>query len=191
MRCVIHPRHRGLGQLGDKESLPIVRTCHTHTRVRQKSSLFRPPKPICCNICQRKVKMSVNWGYFILLSLTASHLLSSRSQLWCGFILHPAYAGATGKVSKEHGGGWRCCFTQKIKKKDTFETCSRSLRRAFSCCTCVNVNEIEKINRFKRNIRLLRNVEEQHVSLFVFFSVCLLVHTFFICWFPVLHVFHT
>lgn len=183
MRCVIHPRHRGLGQLGDKESLPIVHTCHTHTRVRQKSSLFRPPNPICCNICQRKVKMSVNWGYFILLSLTASHLLSSRSQLWCGFILHPPYAGATGKVSKEQGAGNTFFLLKKRKRKDPFETCSCLLNLAFLCCTCINVIVNEKINRFKRNIRLLRNVERQNVLFCIKLYrnlLCLLVQNLYI-----------
>lgn len=89
MRCVIHPRHGGLGQLGDKEGLPIVRTCHTHTHMPDRKQTPPQQNPICCKICQRKVKMSVNWGYFIHLSLTASHLLSSLCQLWWGFILHP------------------------------------------------------------------------------------------------------
>lgn len=63
MRCVIQPRHGGLGQQGDQESLPIVHTCHTqacmHARHTEKAG-SSTENPICCNICQRKVKMSVN-----------------------------------------------------------------------------------------------------------------------------------
>lgn len=88
MRCVIHPRHGGWGQLGDKTGLPIVHTCHTHTHMSDRKQAPPQQNPICCKICQRKVKMSVNWGYFIHLSLTASHLLSSLCQLWWGFIPH-------------------------------------------------------------------------------------------------------
>lgn len=57
MRCVIHPRHRGLGQLGDKESLPIVHTCHTHTHMSDRKAASSTAEP---NMLQHLPKKSEN-----------------------------------------------------------------------------------------------------------------------------------
>lgn len=86
MRCVIHFHHGGWGQPGAEESLPIVHVHRTHMHMSDRERPLPQLSPICCNICQRKVKMSVNWGYFIHLAVSASHSLSSRSQLrlWGG-----------------------------------------------------------------------------------------------------------
>jgi len=70
MRCVIQNHHRGLGQLGEQESMSIVHTCHTHTQKPDRKQALPLQNPICCNICQRNVKISVNWGYFLHLSLS-------------------------------------------------------------------------------------------------------------------------
>lgn len=109
MRCVIQPHHGGLGQLGDWDSLPIVHTCHTHTHSLDRKQALPQQSPICCNICQRNVKMSVNWGYFLHLPFTISHLLSSHPRMWWGSIYtrfygwgssQRTYAGATRDVSR-------------------------------------------------------------------------------------------
>lgn len=57
MRCVIHPHHRGLGQLRDKESLPIVHTCHTHTHMSDKKAASSTAEP---NMLQHLPKKSEN-----------------------------------------------------------------------------------------------------------------------------------
>lgn len=85
MRCVIQPRHGGLGQQGDQESLPIVNTCHTqacmHARRAEKagSSTAKP------NMLQHLPKKSENECKLRLFSpphsLTTSHLLSSHPRL--------------------------------------------------------------------------------------------------------------
>lgn len=85
MRCVIHFHRGGWGQPAAEESLPIVHVHRTHMHMSDWEWLLPQLSPICCNICQRKVKMSVNWGYFTHLAISASHSLSSRSQLrLCG-----------------------------------------------------------------------------------------------------------
>lgn len=86
MRCVIHFHRGGWGQPGAEESLPIVHVHRTHMHMSDGERPLPQLSPICCNICQRKVKMSVNWGYFTHLAVSASHSLSSRSQLrlWGG-----------------------------------------------------------------------------------------------------------
>lgn len=85
------------------ESLPIV---HTHDR----KQTLPEQSPVRCNICQRNVKMSVNWGYFLHLPFTISHLLSTHPRMWWGSIYtsfysrassQQPYAGATRDVSME------------------------------------------------------------------------------------------
>lgn len=152
MRCVIQPRHGGLGQQGDQESLPIVHTCHTqacmHARHTEKAG-SSTENPICCNICQRKVKMSVNWGYFLHLSLTASHLLSSHPRLWWSQFYtlfnawgsaRPPYAGATRDVSKEQPAGITFCQTNFFF--DTDFSCEVKIKQPLivHICICMNLN---------------------------------------------------
>ncbi len=74
---------------GESAHCPHMPHTNTHTHTLDRKQALPQQNPICCNICQRKVKMSVNWGYFLHLSLTTSHLLSSHPRLWGGFILHP------------------------------------------------------------------------------------------------------
>lgn len=68
------------------ESAHCPHAPHTYIHMAGGERPLPQLSPICCNICQRKVKMSVNWGYFIHLAVSASHSLSSHSQLrlWGG-----------------------------------------------------------------------------------------------------------
>lgn len=119
MRCAIQPHHRGLRQLGDRECLPIVHICPIYTHKLDIKQAVLRQSSICCNICQRNVKMSVNWGYFLHLSFTISHLLSSHPRMWWGSIYtrfcdwgssQQPYAGATRGGSKTPGARITFCF---------------------------------------------------------------------------------